>query len=80
MHESIIIFFSTRRFKELDAKRDSTNSNISGGNNFKIPDVPKPSQDVDSIEDWSAELRPSMRKLRQGIYNFQPTHFSRNDD
>ena len=34
---------------------------------FQIPDVPKPSQDVDSIEDWAAELRPSMRKLRQGM-------------
>ena len=29
--------------------------------------MPKPSQDVDSIEDWPAELRPSMRKLRQGM-------------
>ena len=34
---------------------------------LQIPDVPKPSQDVDSIEDWPAELRPSMRKLRQGM-------------
>ena len=29
--------------------------------------MPKPSQDIDSIEDWAAELRPSMRKLRQGM-------------
>ena len=34
---------------------------------LQIPDVPKPSQDIDSIEDWPAELRPSMRKLRQGM-------------
>jgi hypothetical protein len=34
---------------------------------LQIPDVPKPSQNVDSIEDWPAELRPSMRKLRQGM-------------
>ena len=50
------------RFKELEAKRGQNSQE-----NFKIPDVPKPSQDIESIEDWTAELRPSMRKLRQGM-------------
>ena len=36
-------------------------------NNFKIPDVPKPGGDLENIEDWTSELRPSMRKLRQGM-------------
>lgn len=53
----------TFRFKELDAKRSLKKSE----ENFQIPDVPKPSQDIESIEDWAAELRPSMRKLRQGM-------------
>ena len=35
--------------------------------NFKIPDVPKPGGDLETIDDWSSELRPSMRKLRQGM-------------
>ncbi len=34
---------------------------------FKIPDVPNPNQQEDAIEDWASELRPSMRKLRQGM-------------
>ena len=54
----------TFRFKELEAKR---NSEFKSQENFKIPDVPKPSQDIEAIEDWTAELRPSMRKLRQGM-------------
>jgi len=32
---------------------------------FKIPDVPNPQKD--DVEDWAGELRPSMRKLRQGM-------------
>ena len=32
---------------------------------FKIPDVPNPNHE--DVEDWAAELRPSMRKLRQGM-------------
>ena len=50
----------TFRFKELDIHSQSKE-------NFQIPDVPKPSQDIENIEDWTAELRPSMRKLRQGM-------------
>ncbi|CAB4066700.1 unnamed protein product [Lepeophtheirus salmonis] len=57
----------TFRFKELDAARNIPKSE-SGG--FKIPDVPKPSMmseaQLESI-DWASELRPSMRKLRQGM-------------
>lgn len=49
---------------------------------FKIPDVPKPSTGVEEVRerdwlclklppwqvaDWAAEVRPSMRKLRQGM-------------
>ena len=35
---------------------------------FKIPDVPNPNHGKDhEIEDWAGELRPSMRKLRQGM-------------
>ena len=55
----------TFRFKELEAKRGC--QNLENSENFKIPDVPKPSQDIEAIEDWTAELRPSMRKLRQGM-------------
>ena len=55
----------TFRFKELEAKRGCQND--IKNENFKIPDVPKPSQDIEAIEDWTAELRPSMRKLRQGM-------------
>ena len=61
----------TFRFKELDAKLNHKNSTCATPdqhtNNFKIPDVPKPVGDIDTIEDWPAELRPSMRKLRQGM-------------
>ena len=57
----------TFRFKELEAKRNGNQNKESGNENFKIPDVPKPSHDIDAIEDWTAELRPSMRKLRQGM-------------
>ena len=34
---------------------------------FKIPDVPKPNNGSEEIADWAAEVRPSMRKLRQGM-------------
>ena len=34
---------------------------------FKIPDVPNPTREEEKIVDWAAELRPSMRKLRQGM-------------
>jgi inositol polyphosphate-4-phosphatase len=35
---------------------------------FKIPDVPRPSMpNGASVSDWAGELRPSMRKLRQGM-------------
>jgi hypothetical protein len=37
-------------------------------NGFKIPDVPKPAASAgEEIEDWTMEVRPSMRKLRQGM-------------
>jgi len=41
-----------------------SDSNVDSG--FKIPDVPKPSPN-EEIEDWAGEVRPSMRKLRQGM-------------
>jgi hypothetical protein len=72
----------TFRFKELDNKRNSSaglSANISDvANNFKIPDVPKP-QDLEAIDDWTAELRPSMRKLRQVLVTcfFAPNPKSR---
>ena len=34
---------------------------------FKIPDVSRPGAAGQQIEDWAEEVRPSMRKLRQGI-------------
>ena len=34
---------------------------------FKIPDVPRPGAAGQQIEDWAEEVRPSMRKLRQGM-------------
>ena len=34
---------------------------------FKIPDVPRPGASEEEIEDWAEEVRPSMRKLRQGM-------------
>jgi len=39
----------------------------SDNSGFKIPDVPKPSTGADEVADWAAEVRPSMRKLRQGM-------------
>ncbi|QQP37923.1 Type I inositol3_4bisphosphate 4phosphatase-like [Caligus rogercresseyi] len=59
----------TFRFKELDANRKAIIPKSESGG-FKIPDVPKPSMmsetQLESI-DWASELRPSMRKLRQGM-------------
>ncbi len=64
----------TFRFKELDAARTTGNGtatmpkSASHDSSFKIPDVPRPTRpDGDSVSDWAAELRPSMRKLRQGM-------------
>ena len=34
---------------------------------FKIPDVPRPGAGEQDIADWAEEVRPSMRKLRQGM-------------
>eukprot|EP00095_Tigriopus_kingsejongensis_P011180 maker-scaffold456_size166325-snap-gene-0.28 protein:Tk11180 transcript:maker-scaffold456_size166325-snap-gene-0.28-mRNA-1 annotation:"type i inositol- -bisphosphate 4-phosphatase-like" len=63
----------TFRFKELENARQSSHhgghipKSASLESAFKIPDVPKPQESPKDIEDWTAELRPSMRKLRQGM-------------
>jgi len=73
----------TFRFKELDCKKKTRcchkarlfsncpDSQLSDAEpeseGFKIPDVPRPSTGSDEIEDWAEEVRPSMRKLRQGM-------------
>ena len=37
-------------------------------NSFGIEDVPKkPHEAAAEVTDWASELRPSMRKLRQGM-------------
>jgi hypothetical protein len=41
--------------------------NHTESNGFEIPDVAKPSQGAEDIADWAGEVRPSMRKLRQGM-------------
>lgn len=48
---------------EADAAQEVDGKEGEGG--FKIPDVPKPAGE--EITDWSGEVRPSMRKLRQGM-------------
>ena len=71
----------TFRFKELDCNRKTRCcqaarpfSNCSesllasqSDDSFKIPDVPRPGAAGQQIEDWAEEVRPSMRKLRQGM-------------
>ncbi|XP_059080345.1 inositol polyphosphate-4-phosphatase type I A-like isoform X1 [Tigriopus californicus] len=65
----------TFRFKELDMARQkklgsvvsSIPKSASLDSAFKIPDVPRPQESPNDIEDWTSELRPSMRKLRQGM-------------
>ena len=71
----------TFRFKELDCKtrtrcchaaRPFSNCSQSlavseSEESFKIPDVPRPGAADEMIEDWAEEVRPSMRKLRQGM-------------
>ncbi|XP_023330385.1 type II inositol 3,4-bisphosphate 4-phosphatase [Eurytemora carolleeae] len=54
---------NVQKGSELDPSLDPEQSLQSGG--FKIPDVPKPSSE--EIKDWAGEVRPSMRKLRQGM-------------
>ena len=57
------------RFKELESlKRSNLPSDgkkTEQTDDFKIPDVPNPKHE--EIEDWAEEVRPSMRKLRQGM-------------
>ena len=59
----------TFRFKELESlKRSNLSSDgkkTEETDYFKIPDVPNPKHE--EIEDWAEEVRPSMRKLRQGM-------------
>ena len=72
----------TFRFKELDCQRKTRcchkarpfakchESQLVGepeDEGFKIPDVPRPGASEEEIEDWAEEVRPSMRKLRQGM-------------
>ena len=72
----------TFRFKELDCKKkircchkarpfsNCDNSLLTGSESdesFKIPDVPRPGAADEEIDDWAEEVRPSMRKLRQGM-------------
>ena len=71
------------RFRELDTLKKPTISSQPLGttsperppsttgtesNGFEIPDVPKPAASQgEDIGDWAGEVRPSMRKLRQGM-------------
>ena len=72
----------TFRFKELDCKTrtrccqaarpfsNCSQSLLAGSESeesFKIPDVPRPGAADQQIQDWAEEVRPSMRKLRQGM-------------
>ena len=53
----------TFRFRELDGKTYRLNEKP-----FSIGDVPKkPVETEKEVHDWANELRPSMRKLRQGM-------------
>ena len=72
----------TFRFKELDCKKktrcchkarpfsnchESQLEADAEEEGFQIPDVPRPGATEEEIEDWAEEVRPSMRKLRQGM-------------
>ena len=72
----------TFRFKELDSMKripargwqgrqalepQPAESGSDSEATFKIPDVPKPGSAAEEVADWGAEVRPSMRKLRQGM-------------
>jgi len=72
----------TFRFKELDCKQktrcchkarpfskchESQLEAEAEEEGFQIPDVPRPGAAEEEIEDWAEEVRPSMRKLRQGM-------------
>ena len=61
----------TFRFKELESlKRSNLSSDgkkTEETDDFKIPDVPRPGAAEEEIDDWAEEVRPSMRKLRQGM-------------
>ena len=72
----------TFRFKELDSMKrkpakgwqgrqapepQAAESGDDSEATFKIPDVPKPGAAAEEVADWGAEVRPSMRKLRQGM-------------
>ena len=47
--------------------QDSHSDTDTESSSFKIPDVPKPNNGSEEITDWAGEVRPSMRKLRQGM-------------
>jgi len=49
-----------------DTLEENFRAETNPDSSFKIPDVPKPAS-VEQIEDWAGEVRPSMRKLRQGM-------------
>ena len=55
----------TFRFKELE--NNKIKKSASHDSAFKIPDVPNPNREMAECADWASELRPSMRKLRQGM-------------
>ena len=59
----------TFHFKEQEnLKRSNLSSDgkkTEETDDFKIPDVPNPKHE--KIDDWAEEVRPSMRKLRQGM-------------
>jgi len=60
-----------KNFSKTNENRDTcqeSQSDTEGeSSSFKIPDVPKPNNGSEEIKDWAGEVRPSMRKLRQGM-------------
>ena len=55
----------TFRFKELETLKRSNQDNRQNTASFTIPDPQNPNSD--ELGNWAGEVRPSMRKLRQGM-------------
>jgi len=59
--------YSNRKENGDTTCQESQSDTEAESSSFKIPDVPKPNNGSEEIADWAGEVRPSMRKLRQGM-------------